>query len=214
MGYWLHCEASQIGVERFRGRIPKRQRVRSRQSSYIVVKIARRGVDGVKVEPVQRVVDGLGLAVDVRHTNLGRADDGRKRAAAGERLGGPVEIGKAEILCRLDVAVLQRRRKLLSDRLDCRIERLLSRLLARAAQRVSSYEDVLGRGFSDVTASECSEGGGVHTSNRAKYGRCHVVNRIEEWVQYPPNPWVAAQSVLLWMLSQALKGMPWIPAIW
>ncbi len=112
----------------------------ARRSSYIIVKIARRRVDRVEVEPVQRVFDGLGLAVDVRHANLGRADDGRKRAAAGKRLGGPVEIGEAKILGRLDVAVLERRRKLLSDRLDGRIERLLSRPLARAEgpQRVAS----------------------------------------------------------------------------
>jgi len=128
--------------------------------------IPRRGVHGVEGEAVQRVGDGLGLAVDVDDLDVGGRESGRESGRALRRLARPVEVRRAERLGCKDVLVAERAlRELGRDVLDGFVQGLLP----IAAPSVAS------QGGEDP----CGE----LTSNSARYGRCQVRKRMDECVQ-------------------------------
>ena len=77
-------------------------------------------------EPVQRVGDGLGLAVDIDDLDVGRGERARERRGPPWRLARPVEVGRAERLGCLHILVAERSLgEPLCDLLDSVVQGLL-----------------------------------------------------------------------------------------
>lgn len=163
------------------------------KTTYLARQVCRRGYHRLEGEPVQRVGDRLGLSVDVNHPDVGRGEGAREGRGSPRRLACPVEVRGSESLGRLNIFVPESAlREPLRDLLDRVVQGLLR---------------------PSVHAHQASAAQQRLTSQRARYGRCQVRNKMEECVQYPPKPLLFCQLVLLPTSFQGLYGMPWIPAI-